>query len=59
MACVERREIRTEFWWGNLEEREHLEDLGLDGNIILKGALSRTGRRGLDLCGSGGDLVAG
>ena len=36
VACAERREIYTEFWWGNLEEREHSEDLGLDGNIILK-----------------------
>jgi len=44
---------------GNLEEREYWEDLGLDGNIILKGTLNRTGRHGLDLCGSGGDLVAG
>ena len=24
------------FWWGNLWEREHLEDLGVDGRIILK-----------------------
>jgi hypothetical protein len=25
------------FWLGNLEERDHLEDLGLDGSIIIKG----------------------
>jgi hypothetical protein len=24
------------FWWGNLREREHSEDLGIDGRIILK-----------------------
>jgi hypothetical protein len=35
-----------------------LEDQGLDGNIILKGALNRTVRRRLDLVGSVGDLVA-
>jgi hypothetical protein len=26
----------TGFWWGNLRERDHLEDLGLEGRIILK-----------------------
>ena len=24
------------FWWGNLREREHLEDPGIDGNRILR-----------------------
>jgi len=24
------------FWWGNLRERDQLEDLGIDGRIILK-----------------------
>jgi hypothetical protein len=23
-------------WWGNLTERDQLEDLGVDGRIILK-----------------------
>jgi len=24
------------FWWGNLRERGHLEDPGVDGRIILR-----------------------
>jgi hypothetical protein len=23
-------------WWGNLRERDHLEDPGIDGRIILR-----------------------
>jgi hypothetical protein len=23
-------------WWGNLREKDHLEDLGVDGRIILR-----------------------
>ena len=29
-------EMRRGFWWGKLEERNHLENLGIDGRIILK-----------------------
>jgi hypothetical protein len=29
-------ELRTGFWWGNLKERCHIEDLGVDGRTILK-----------------------
>jgi hypothetical protein len=28
--------MHTGFWWGDLMERDHSEDLGLDGRIILK-----------------------
>jgi len=31
-----RAEVHTEFLWGNLRERDHLEDLGEDGRIILR-----------------------
>jgi hypothetical protein len=26
----------TGFWWGNTKDKGHLEDLGVDGRIILK-----------------------
>ena len=29
-------EEHTVFWWGNLRERDHLEDPGVDGRIILR-----------------------
>jgi len=31
-----RREAYTGFWWGNLRERDHLGDRGVDGRIILR-----------------------
>jgi hypothetical protein len=30
------REVYTGFWWGNVRERDQLEDLGVDGRIILR-----------------------
>jgi len=30
------REVYAGFWWGNLRERDHFEDPGLDGRIILR-----------------------
>ena len=38
-AYVERMrkgEVHVEFWVGNLRERDHLEDTGVDGRIIFK-----------------------
>jgi uncharacterized protein (UPF0128 family) len=32
----ERGELYTEFWLGNLRERDNLEDVHVDGEIILK-----------------------
>jgi hypothetical protein len=30
-----RAEVYTGFWWGNLKERDHLEDPGVYGTIII------------------------
>jgi hypothetical protein len=36
-----RGEMRTGVWWGNLRERVYLEDLGVDGRIILNLAFKK------------------
>jgi hypothetical protein len=28
-------DVHAEFWWGNLRERHHLEDLGVNGKIMV------------------------
>jgi hypothetical protein len=30
-----RRDVQTELHWGNWKLRDHLEDLGIDGRILL------------------------
>jgi len=32
----ESAEVHTEFWWGNLRERNNFEELGIDGRLISK-----------------------
>ena len=36
VAHMGRGEAYTGFWWGNLRERDHLGDPGVDGRIILR-----------------------
>ena len=38
----------TGFWWGNLKEREHLEDTGIEGRIILRWIIRKWVVGGLD-----------
>jgi len=44
-----RVEVYTGFCWGNLRDRDHLEDPGVDGRIILRWIFRMwDGGRGLD-----------
>jgi hypothetical protein len=36
VACVGRVVVCTGFWWRNPKERNHFEDPGIDGRIILR-----------------------
>ena len=41
-------DVHTWFWWGQLKERDNLEDLGIDRSMILKVDFKETGWEGRD-----------
>jgi len=43
VARMARGEVCIGFRWGNLRGRDHLEDLGVDGLVILKMYLQKLG----------------
>jgi hypothetical protein len=45
VAFVGRREIHTGFWWGNLNDTDHLKGLEVDRRIILKRIARKLDRR--------------
>jgi hypothetical protein len=49
VARMGRREVNTVYWCGNLRERDHLEDPGEDGRIILRWIIQEVGCGGMDL----------
>jgi hypothetical protein len=41
-----RGDVHAGFWWGNLRERDHLEEIGVYEKVIIKvrlGVMERTG----------------
>ena len=41
VACMGKGEVYTGFGWGNLRERDHLGDPGLDGRVILRWSIRK------------------
>jgi hypothetical protein len=41
-------EVHTGFWWGNLRERDHLEDLSVEGRIIFEWTCKEQDWEGVD-----------
>ena len=55
VARMGERRRHTGFWWRELRERDHLEDAGIVGRIILRWIFTKwdVGVHGLDGSGSG------
>ena len=41
VARMLEEELHARVWWGNLRERDHLEDICVVGRIILKGNIKK------------------
>jgi len=48
VACMVERRRYTGFWWGNLRERDILEDPGIHGEDNIKMDLQKEGFGGMD-----------
>jgi hypothetical protein len=48
VACVGEGEVLTGFWWGNLRERDLLEDPRIDGRIIIRWISQEVGWGGME-----------
>jgi hypothetical protein len=59
VAQIGRGEACTGFCWGNLEERDHLEEPGLDGWIILRWIFRKWGEGGVDWIDMAQDRAGG
>jgi hypothetical protein len=54
VARMEKGEVSAGFWWGNLTERNHLRDPGVDGRTIFRWIFRKWGvEHGLDRSDSG------
>jgi len=40
--------VHTGFWWGNQRERDHVEDPGIDGMIVLSWIFRKRNGGGMD-----------
>jgi hypothetical protein len=40
--------VHAGFWWENLKERDHLEDRGVDGRMIIKWIFKKWDVWGMD-----------
>jgi len=55
-----RAEGHTGFWWGNLRDRDHLEDTGIDGEDNIKMGFQEWGTWTVSfvvMTGTGGGLL--
>jgi hypothetical protein len=59
VACMGERRGVYRVWWGNLSERDHLEDPGLYGRIILRWIFRKLDWGGMDWLKLAQDMAGG